>query len=117
MEIVHPEEVGRYLPCSLFHNVLPSQNANELLHFLLNDAKQWKPHSWYLYERRVESKHTSTLFFDSNEDTNDPIEFWYNGSQVNQGRPFPALLQQAKEIIDNMVNDAMKKRKKYVFIF
>ncbi|CAK7233583.1 hypothetical protein SBRCBS47491_008660 [Sporothrix bragantina] len=61
-----PVDVEAHTPCTLVHNFLPAEMANDLLWEMLAEAKTFgAPYTFKLFDQVVSSPHTSCLYLDS----------------------------------------------------
>ncbi|OAA58374.1 GRF zinc finger domain containing protein [Niveomyces insectorum RCEF 264] len=64
-----PVDVDAHTPCTLVHNFLPAEMANEFLRELLEEAATFStPHTFKLFDQLVSSPHTSCLYLESVEE-------------------------------------------------
>jgi hypothetical protein len=59
LRLYSPQDIDTYTPCSIIHNFLPSEEAEELLRELLAEAPTFKRQKFKLFDRVVESPHTA----------------------------------------------------------
>lgn len=103
-----PDMVNRHLPCTFHLDVFPKELADRLLTVLLKDSKEWTSRSFYMFERLVKSHHSTALYSDRNEFTTKDAT--YNGLPAAKIRPFNDGLKQARDIIQDIVNEEIIKR-------
>ncbi|CAK7228121.1 hypothetical protein SCUCBS95973_006773 [Sporothrix curviconia] len=61
-----PVDVEAHTPCTLVHNFLPAEMANDLLREMLAEAKSFgEPYTFKLFDQVVSSPHTSCLYLNS----------------------------------------------------
>jgi hypothetical protein len=58
LHLYSPEDIKAYTPCSIIHNFLPSEQADELLRALLAESPTFRRQKFKLFDRVVESPHT-----------------------------------------------------------
>lgn len=65
LHLYDPEDIAEHTPCSLVHNFLPSDLANELLREMLEESKTYDKITFKLFDNVVSSPHTSSFYVDS----------------------------------------------------
>ncbi|KAI5900231.1 uncharacterized protein SCHCODRAFT_01085597 [Schizophyllum commune H4-8] len=113
-----PEKVAEHTPCTLHFNILPPELACQLFYSMMDLSKDWKPNKWWLFDRVVESPHVTSFF--AREDVEGSSQLyaaaamsWYNGRRTDPPQKFPAPMEEACRIIEQIVNNEMKIRKRY----
>ncbi|CAG8484177.1 3379_t:CDS:2, partial [Scutellospora calospora] len=108
--LFRPQDISANTPCTLIHDVLPRELANYLLKAMLKESETWHRNQWWLFERMVTSPHTSS-FYISNEVKNIyDGDVYYNGKKTVNARRFLPEMEEAREIIKNIVNEKRKNR-------
>jgi hypothetical protein len=98
LHLYSPEDVAAHTPCSIIHNFLPTQDANDLLEELLAEAPTFERMTFKLFDNVVSSPHTACFYVNSlEEQTRQKTEYIYNGglltvSVVYLKRLFVAVL-------------------------
>ena len=83
LHLYDPADVAEHTPCSIIHNFLPSDVANDLLRELLNESQSFEKITFKLFENVVSSPHTSSFFVESYDDIqNQKTDFFYNGAKL-----------------------------------
>lgn len=65
LHLYDPEDIADHTPCSIVHNFLPSDLANELLQEMLEESKTYEKITFKLFDNVVSSPHTSSFYVDS----------------------------------------------------
>lgn len=65
LHLYDPEDIANHTPCSIVHNFLPSDLANELLREMLEESKTYEKITFKLFDNVVSSPHTSSFYVDS----------------------------------------------------
>lgn len=65
LHLYDPEDIAEHTPCSIVHNFLPSDLANDLLREMLEEAKTYDKITFKLFDNVVSSPHTSSFYVDS----------------------------------------------------
>lgn len=83
LHLFDPEDVAEHTPCTIIHNFLPKELANDLLTELLEEAKSFEKITFKLFDNVVASPHTSSFFVESyDEIQNQKTDFHYNGARL-----------------------------------
>lgn len=78
-----PEDIEAHTPCSIIHNFLPPQQADDLLLQLLDEAAAYKCLEFKLFDRVVWSPHTFSFYVNSLAEAEEQkTEYIYDGRQV-----------------------------------
>ncbi|KAL1915110.1 uncharacterized protein VTP21DRAFT_7591 [Calcarisporiella thermophila] len=115
--LVKPEHVAEHTPCELLLNALSPSFANELLLEMLEEAKQWGRNQWWLFEREVTSPHTTSFYYANTTDYGyeEGQDYYYNGFKTEKPRCFPPLLEEARKIVQHIVNERLSYRDRHPF--
>lgn len=132
-----PALVSQHTPCTLHYRVLPIELASSLFHTMLDEAEKWQRNEWWLFDRLVTSPHRTSLY--TRQDTDAPegtawvdaangwsviskglpsycisisTYFRYNGRRTQPPLSFPAIMETACRVIEEIVNIELKKRKR-----
>lgn len=83
LHLYSPEDVAAHTPCSIIHNFLPAQEANDLLKELLEEVPTFKSQTFKLFENFVQSPHTACFYVqDVDEQRRQMTEYLYNGAYL-----------------------------------
>jgi hypothetical protein len=58
LHLYAPEDIEAHTPCSIIHNFLPAEQADDLLRALLAESPTFRRNKFKLFDRVVESPHT-----------------------------------------------------------
>jgi hypothetical protein len=84
LHLYDPKDVAEHTPCTIIHNFLPTELADQLLKELLDEAKTFEQITFKLFENVVTSPHTSCLFLESYEKIQEQKhDYYYNGGMLN----------------------------------
>ena len=84
LHLYDPEDVAEYTPCTIVHNFLPPEEANDLLKELLEESKTYDKISFKLFENVVASPHTSSFYVESyDEIKRQKTDYHYNGARLD----------------------------------
>ncbi|KAL8925755.1 MAG: hypothetical protein Q9172_002096 [Xanthocarpia lactea] len=76
-----PEDIEMYTPCSLIHNFLPAQVAEDLLKELLEEAPSFERQTFKMFDSVVQSPHSACFYVENlDEKKRQQTEYLYNGS-------------------------------------
>lgn len=80
LHLYSPEDVAKHTPCTIIHNFLPAQEANDLLKELLAEALTFERMTFKLFENMVQSPHTACFYVEGMEELRQQkTEYIYNG--------------------------------------
>ena len=84
LHLFSPEDVAAHTPCSIIHNFLPPEEANDLLEELLEEAVTFERMSFKLFDNVVQSPHTACFYVEGiEEQRRQKTEYIYNGGVVD----------------------------------
>ncbi|KAM0524654.1 hypothetical protein ACHAPE_000752 [Trichoderma viride] len=111
LHLYDPKDVAEHTPCTIIHNFLPAELADQLLKELLDEAKTFEQITFKLFENVVTSPHTSCLFLESYEKIQEQKhDYYYNGGMLNDVRELTPTLAQVKPIVQGNVNEQIESR-------
>ncbi|EPQ58372.1 hypothetical protein GLOTRDRAFT_36273 [Gloeophyllum trabeum ATCC 11539] len=125
LTLANPDMVAKHTPCTLHLSVLPPELACRLFYTMLDESQEWKRNQWWLFERLVESPHRTSFYvrrFSASDGDSEDVagdawqeaaQYWYNGRSTQPPRHFPDVLEEACTIVERVVNEEMKKRRRY----
>ncbi|KAF7311557.1 GRF zinc finger family protein [Mycena kentingensis (nom. inval.)] len=116
-----PEMVAKHTPCTLHNSILPPELACRLFYAMVDRAHAWSRNKWWLFDRVVESPHRTSFFArrtngideDESWQSAEVARFWYNGRMSDVPAVFPEEMEEACQIIEQVVNNEMKKRPRF----
>lgn len=80
LHLYSPADVAQHTPCTIIHNFLPAQEANDLLKELLAEALTFERQTFKLFENVVQSPHTACYYVEGIEELRQQkTEYIYNG--------------------------------------
>ena len=83
LHLYAPEDIATHTPCSIIHNFLPPQEAEDLLKELLQEATSFGKQTFKLFDNVVQSPHSACFYVESLEEQNkQKTEYVYNGSYL-----------------------------------
>jgi hypothetical protein len=86
LHLFSPEDVATYTPCSIIHNFLPAEEANDLLKELLEEANTFERMTFKLFDNVVQSPHTTSFYVEGLEEMRkQQTEYIYNGGLLTVG--------------------------------
>jgi hypothetical protein len=89
IHLYNPEDVAAHTPCSIVHNFLPPNVANDLLEELLLEASTFERVEFKLFDNIVSSPHTACFYVeDLEEQRRQKTEYLYNGSPLTVSNSF-----------------------------
>ena len=92
LHLYTPEDIEAHTPCSIIHNFLPPQQADDLLKELLEEASTFGRQTFKLFDNVVQSPHSACFYVDSlEEEKTQRTEYTYNGSFLDVRKNPPDL--------------------------
>ena len=92
LHLYTPEDIAAHTPCSILHNFLPAQEADDLLRELLEEARTFERQTFKVFDNVVQSPHSACFYVDSLEEREmQKTEYLYNGSYLEVGLRFASL--------------------------
>ena len=83
LHLYTPEDIALHTPCSIIHNFLPAQDAEDLLRELLDEAPTFERQTFKLFDNVVRSPHSACFYVESLEERRrQSTEYLYNGSYL-----------------------------------
>jgi len=78
-----PDDIAEHTPCTVIHNFLPPEEANDLLRDMLHEAESFEKVAFKLFDNVVQSPHTSSFFLTTEAEINmQKHEYFYNGARL-----------------------------------
>ncbi|KAI9368318.1 hypothetical protein BJX61DRAFT_229684 [Aspergillus egyptiacus] len=106
-----PEDISTYTPCTIIHNFLPAEQANALLRELLDESQYFSRYQLQLFERTVESPHSTCVYVSTPEElalhSND---YTYGGTYHTNIRQATPHLRAIAPRVQRAVNDEIQNR-------
>lgn len=79
-----PQDIAEHTPCSIIHNFLPPEEANDLLREMLEESKSFEKVTFKLFDNVVQSPHTSSFYVATEAELNtQKYEYFYYGGRVD----------------------------------
>ncbi|PGH07157.1 hypothetical protein GX51_01944 [Blastomyces parvus] len=111
LHLFSPEDIAKYTPCTIIHNFLPADEANDLLRELLEEAKAFERQTFQLFENTVQSPHSAGFYVASAEELHQQKhEYSYNGTYRTDVRQLTPELRRVSTKVQQAVNDEIHKR-------
>lgn len=85
LHLFDPADIAEHTPCSIIHNFLPSDLANDLLEEMLEESKTFEKITFKLFDTVVSSPHTSSFYVESYAEMQRQ-KFEVNGPKVFSDR-------------------------------
>lgn len=81
LHLYSPADIEAHTPCSIIHNFLPAQVADELLKELLEEAPSFERQTFKMFDNVVQSPHSACFYVENlQERERQQTEYLYNGS-------------------------------------
>ncbi|KAJ3560716.1 hypothetical protein NPX13_g9207 [Xylaria arbuscula] len=111
-----PEDVAEHTPCSIIHNFLPQEEANDLLREMLEESKSFNKVTFKLFDNIVQSPHRSSFYVATEAELNtQKHEYFYYGGRLEDVRRITPQLLRVRPKVQEAVNKAIQSRKKLRF--
>lgn len=110
LHLYRPEDVAAHTPCSIVHNFLPSELANELLGELLPEVPTYTSATFRLFDNVVKSPHTASFYVDSTMLAEQRHTYLYNGSYLSDVRELLPVMSKVSHMVRDTVNEEIKTR-------
>lgn len=89
LHLYDPKDISEHTPCTIIHNFLPQDEANQLLVELLEESKTFEKITFKLFDNVVSSPHTSSFYVGSYDELNQQMnEYVYNGARLTVRVPW-----------------------------
>jgi hypothetical protein len=111
LHLYDPADIAAHTPCSITHNFLPSQLANDLLNELLPETPTYTSATFRLFDNVVQSPHTAQFYVtDAVAVVQQRQEYLYNGSNLDDVREILPVMKQVSILVREAVNKEIKSR-------
>lgn len=113
LTLYDPISIAALTPCTIIHNFLPTQLANDLLAELLPETTTYASLPLKVFDNIVRSPHTACFYVD---DRTNPAflarrdEYLYNGSSLGDVRPLLPVMRQVQAQVQRAVNEQIQQR-------
>ncbi|EEH39968.1 GRF zinc finger domain-containing protein [Paracoccidioides lutzii Pb01] len=116
LHLFDPEDISKYTSCTIIHNFLPANEANDLLRELLEEAKTFQRQTFQLFENTVQSPHSAGFYVASAaEQEQQRHDYSYNGTYRTDVRQLTPELRRVSVKVQEAVNNEIQKRIKYYY--
>ena len=93
LHLYAPEAIAAHTPCSIIHNFLPPDVANDLLKELLVEAPTYERQAFKVFDNVVQSPHSACFYVESMEEKQQQqTEYLYNGSYLTVCASFDQII-------------------------
>lgn len=111
-----PADIAQNTPCSIIHNFLPADIANELLHELLPETSSYGSATFRLFDNVVKSPHTASFYVDSLAEAQyQKSSYLYNGSTLSDVRELLPTMRKVSHLVQEAVNKEIQHRIKHMY--
>ena len=116
LQLFDPLDVAANTPCTVIHNFLPSEEANNLLSELLEESKHFSRNEFQLFNRTVKSPHTACSYVSTPEEYKQQTsEYTYGGIYKSNVRQATPHLLSVSQKVQHAVNEEIQKRIREVY--
>lgn len=100
-----PQDIAENTPCTIIHNFLPQEEANELLREMLEESKTFEKATFKLFDNVVQSPHTSSFYLATEAEVNmQKHEYYYYGGRLAVSNIVTLVENQAISIRKSLVS-------------
>ncbi|MCJ1397998.1 hypothetical protein MMC11_001194 [Xylographa trunciseda] len=111
LHLYTPEDIALHTPCSIIHNFLPAQDAEDLLKELLEEAPTFERQTFKLFDNVVQSPHSACFYVESLEERKrQSTEYLYNGSYLTDIRQITPHMRAVSTVVKTAVNQEVTNR-------
>lgn len=111
-----PSDIAQNTPCSIIHNFLPADLANELLWELLPETNSYESATFRLFDNVVKSPHTASFYVDSLAEAQyQKSSYLYNGSTLSDVRELLPAMRKVSHLVQEAVNNEVQNRIKQFY--
>ncbi|KAI1342322.1 GRF zinc finger domain-containing protein [Xylariaceae sp. FL0016] len=111
LHLYDPDDIAEHTPCSIVHNFLPQDEANDLLREMLHEAESFERATFKLFDNVVQSPHTSSFYVATEAEVNtQKHEYFYNGARLTDVRQITPQLLRVRPRVQEAVNLEIQKR-------
>ncbi|KAI0387682.1 hypothetical protein F5Y04DRAFT_9622 [Hypomontagnella monticulosa] len=111
LHLYDPEDIAEHTPCSIIHDFLPPDEANDLLKELLDESNSFDKITFKLFDNVVHSPHTSSFYVGTEAEINtQKHDYFYNGSRLSDVRPITPQLLRVRPRVKEAVNREIQNR-------
>lgn len=83
LHLYDPEDVAEHTPCTIVHNFLSKDEADDLLREMLDESSSFEKITFKLFDNVVASPHTSSFYVESyDEIQKQKTDYLYNGARL-----------------------------------
>lgn len=110
LHLYRPEDIAAHTPCSIVHNFLPSELADELLAELLPEVPSYTSATFRLFDNVVKSPHTASFYVDPAMLADQRHTYLYNGSYLSDVREILPVMRRVSSCVREAVNKEIASR-------
>ncbi|KAI1436075.1 hypothetical protein GGR50DRAFT_253654 [Xylaria sp. CBS 124048] len=111
LHLYDPDDIADHTPCSIIHNFLPAEEANDLLREMLEESKSFQRTTFQLFDNVVQSPHTSSFFVATEAEVNTlKNEYFYYGGRLKDVRCLTPQLLRVRPKVQEAVNKEIQHR-------
>ncbi|KZL86609.1 grf zinc finger [Colletotrichum incanum] len=112
LHLYDPADIAEHTPCTVIHNFLPPEDANDLLRELMTEAESFEKNvTFKLFDNVVASPHTSSFYVESyDEIQTQKTDYLYNGAKLSDVRRITPQLVKVKPRVSEAVNQEILTR-------
>ncbi|WYZ45268.1 hypothetical protein EsH8_VIII_000584 [Colletotrichum jinshuiense] len=117
LHLYDPADIAEHTPCSVIHNFLLPEEANDLLRELMAEADSFEKNvTFKLFDNVVASPHTSSFYVESYDEIRaQKTDYLYNGAKLSDVRRITPQLIKVKPKVEEAVNQEIQTRIKMCY--
>ena len=110
LHLFRPEDIAVHTPCSVVHNFLPLDLADELLTELLPEVPSYTSATFRLFDNVVKSPHTASFYVEPSMLAEQRHTYLYNGSYLSDVREILPVMRKVSHLVRETVNEEIQSR-------
>ncbi|KAI0457629.1 hypothetical protein F5B21DRAFT_512620 [Xylaria acuta] len=111
LALYDPQDIAEHTPCTIIHNFLPQEEADELLREMLEESKTFEKATFKLFDNVVQSPHTSSFYLATEAEVNtQKHEYYYYGGRLADVRRITPQLLLVRPKVQAAVNKEIQAR-------
>ncbi|KAI9674129.1 MAG: hypothetical protein M1817_001947 [Caeruleum heppii] len=106
LHLFAPADIASHSPCSIIHNFLPAELADNLLKELLDESRTFDRQKFKLFDHIVESPHTACFYVEDTDEVERQRQggYLYNGSRLSDVRELTPFMRHIRPLVQTAVN-------------
>ncbi|KAI0014356.1 hypothetical protein F4779DRAFT_7451 [Xylariaceae sp. FL0662B] len=111
LHLYDPDDIAEHTPCSIIHNFLPQDEADDLLREMLEEAASFERSTFKLFDNIVQSPHTASFYVGTEAEVKtQKHDYFYNGARLTDVRHITPQLLRVRPRVQEAVNREIQHR-------